>query len=142
MGSVLRLFLTANVVPSSPILVSLMIEEIRSSETSVLTRAPQRASVTSYGYVPSSPIFVTLMMEALGSSETSVHTRATRCNIPEDAILHSHRCENLKPYIVQYNLGAWDCSEPIARSERQAVTQKLSEKSGKRSLGRPRWRLR
>jgi hypothetical protein len=40
--SVRRLLVTANVVPSSPILVTMMMEALSSSETSVLTRATRR----------------------------------------------------------------------------------------------------
>jgi hypothetical protein len=58
--------------------------------------------------VPSSPILVTLMKEALRSSETSALTRATRRNIPEDTILHSHRRENLNSYIA---LTGWTLAE-------------------------------
>jgi hypothetical protein len=40
--SLRRLLVTANVVPSSPILVTLMIEALLSSETSALTKATRR----------------------------------------------------------------------------------------------------
>jgi hypothetical protein len=42
----------------------------------------------------------TLKMEEILSFETSVHTRSTRLHILEDGVLHSHRRENLKLYIV------------------------------------------
>jgi hypothetical protein len=39
-----------------------------------------------------------------------VSTRATRRNIPENGILHSHRRENIKSYIIIYYL----CAESTA----------------------------
>jgi hypothetical protein len=65
----------------------------------VLFRRVRRLLVTA-NVAPSSPIFVTLTMVEIRSSETSVPTRATRRNISEDVILHSHRRENLKSYIL------------------------------------------
>jgi hypothetical protein len=40
--------------------------------------------------------FSTLKKEAIRSSETSVYIRSSRRHIPDDGILHSHRCKNLK----------------------------------------------
>jgi hypothetical protein len=44
--------------------------------------------------------FSTLKMEAMCSFETSVNVGSTPRHIPEDDILYSHRCENLKSYLL------------------------------------------
>jgi hypothetical protein len=71
--NMLRLLDTAEGFPSSPILITLMMEAIHSFDTSVLLD---------------------------DEGDTSILTRGTRRSIPEDGILHSHRRENLKFYIA------------------------------------------
>jgi hypothetical protein len=44
--------------------------------------------------------FSTLKMEGIRFSESSVYAPSTQRHIPEDGIVHSHRCENLKSYTV------------------------------------------
>jgi hypothetical protein len=80
------------------------IGELGTTPAVTSNRRTLRRNTNTASVVHSSPILVTLMKEALSSSETSVLTIATRRNIPEDTILHSHRREYLKSYIP---LAAW-----------------------------------
>jgi hypothetical protein len=89
--------------PENTILHSHRRENLK-SYNAVFLRSMRRLLVTP-NVVLSSPILVTLMMKAILSSETPALNRAIRNDIPEDAILYSHRRENLTSYIP---LIGWD----------------------------------
>jgi hypothetical protein len=90
--------------------------------TIVFLRSLSRLLVT-VNVVPSSQILVTPMMKMIRSSEMSGLTRATQRNIPEDAILHSHRRENLKCYILRVRT-LWTKNLLLTQKAKQNVSQK------------------
>jgi hypothetical protein len=103
-ASIIRVPLVTANVPSWPILVSKMMEAIRSSETSILTRSTRRD-------IPEDGIVYSNSRESLKSHITFTGWALRRCNvfpgryeldlyIPEDGILRSHCRENLKSYIA------------------------------------------
>jgi hypothetical protein len=100
----LQLLVTAN-VPSSSSLVTLMMEAVRSSEMSVLTRAMQHN-------IPQDSILHSHCHGNLKSYEAltgwALYWRLNLFPvryelgfyIPEDSILRSHRHQNLKSYVA------------------------------------------
>jgi hypothetical protein len=92
-------------VPSSPILVTLMMEAPSSFETSVLTRATRR-NITEDGILHSQrrenlKSYIALIGWTLQRRRNVSSVRyELDFYIPENDILHSDRCENLKSYIT------------------------------------------
>jgi hypothetical protein len=99
-----RMLITAN-VPSSPIIVILMMEALISSETSVLTRATRRNNIEDAIIHNQNRENLKSYIALTGSdlwrrSNVSPVKYELEFYIPAVDILHSHRRENLKSYNV------------------------------------------
>jgi hypothetical protein len=67
----------------------------------------ERQLLVTADVVHNSPSLVTLMMVvAIGSSETTFLTSAAWRNIPEDGVLHTHRCKTPKSYVIRQSCGS------------------------------------
>jgi hypothetical protein len=89
------------------------------------------SSVFSTGGCPQPPAhagssladFSLLKIEAICYSETSVNARSTQLHIPEDDILHSHRCKSLDYYREKYIFKAPRCFMTSETAEERRVLQ-------------------
>jgi hypothetical protein len=103
--SVPLLLVTANVIPISQILATLMMEALGSSETSVLTTAIRRP-IPKYGILHSHRLenlksYMALTGWALYWRGNVLPVRyELGLYIPDDGILHSHGRENFKSYSI------------------------------------------